>query len=123
MFYGYNYPKASSGNTGYQIDNAFSIYMIMDEDATVYLVIGIDAPGTPKNAENQKTLSASITSTGLTGLATDPSVVLRDDVGDWNGNWNAATGSASADWRWAPCCTDGGVIGPLPSDGFSMTFR
>ena len=32
FFYAYNYPKKSSGNTGYMISGAISFYLVMDAD-------------------------------------------------------------------------------------------
>lgn len=81
LFYGYNWPKGMSGNVGYEIPDAISFYMVMDNSSSVYLVVAIDAPGN-SNPDNGKSLKAELTSTGLVGLATDPSLVIRDDPGE-----------------------------------------
>ena len=82
MFYGYNYPSTSSGNTGYTIASAMAVYLVMDANLDVYLVISLDAPGSSAILNSQKGLRMTATSTGLTGLSTPPAVVQSDDPGE-----------------------------------------
>ena len=82
LFYGYNFPSGSSGNTGYVVPSAIALYMVMDENLAVYLVISLDAPGSTAIPNSQKRLAMSVTSTGLVGLDTPPALVQADDPGE-----------------------------------------
>ena len=84
-------------------------------------VIGLDEPGSYAIPRSQKNLVMSVTSTGLVGLDTPPALVQADDPGEVS-SWNAASGTFTADWQWAGCCTDGAVIGPFPSEAFTLTM-
>ena len=56
---------------------------------------------------------AAVYMEGLTGSA----LIVEDGPGDialWD--LNSSSGEADIDWAWADCCTDGVVIGPLPTD-------
>ena len=44
-----------------------------------------------------------------------------DDYGEVS--WNSATGTGSGTWKWASCCTDGAVIGPMPAAGFTLLMH
>ena len=118
MFYGYNYPSTNSGNTGYVNQDAMSVYMVMDSGNNVYLVVGLDAP-IPGRYSGARRVWMTWTSTGLAGGST--AIVQSDDNGEVT--WNTAAGTGTASWRWVTCCTDGAVIGPMPSQGFSLTFH
>ena len=61
LFYGYNYPSRSSGNTGYFTASAMALFMIMDVNLNVYLVIGLDEPGSYAIPRSQKNLVMSVT--------------------------------------------------------------
>ena len=119
LFYGYNFPSVSSGNTGYAIADALVIYMVMDSSSAVYLVVSLDKAHNNNNP-NGKKLSMGFTSTGLTGLSPQVALVQADDPGEVS--WNSGAGTGSGTWRWATCCTDGAVIGPMPTDGFTLTM-
>ena len=98
LFYAYNYPEESSGNTGYSMRDTIQMYMVMDASGAVYLVIGLDAPQNTGNT-GQKRISASFTSTGLTGLLTPPTVVLSMAVR--SGCASAVLSSTRlAEWPW-----------------------
>ena len=47
-------------------------------------------------------------------------IVLEDDPGETT---NPSAGIFRGNHTWSPCCTDGMVIGPLPSSGWAMTAR
>ena len=123
FFYAYDYPSRSSGNTGFVNPDAITLYTVMDVLERVYLVITLDSPGNqyPSEGDYGKNMSVTFTSEGLVGLATPPAVVQGDDPAEVS-NWDAATGTATANWRWKPCCTDGAVIGPIPDSNFSLTM-
>jgi hypothetical protein len=188
LFYAQNHPVGSSGNTGYQNQDAASFYMsarraasaaaprrpvaqpcaphaapraqrsacprlnrlrpscvfasradrprlsmharvrftlgyaVMDTSKKVYLIIGLDqASPAVDNPANGRKIAMTFTSTGLTNLAAPPAVVVKDDDSEVQ-DWNEATGSTTATWKWATCCTDGAVIGPLPSSGFTLSI-
>ena len=54
--------------------------MIMDDTNQTYLVLTLDAPGNNNQGSyNGKTLSASFSSTGIVGLETQPTTVVKDD--------------------------------------------
>ena len=94
----------------------------MDVAKQVYLIVGLDqANPSVDNPANGRKIAMTFTSTGLTELATPPSVVVKDDAGEV-GDWNATAGGTTASWKWATCCTDGAVIGPLPSSGFTLSI-
>lgn len=112
MFYAYNYPSTSSGNSGYNRRNTLSIYMINDDANDAYIVLSVDIPNSGQTGGD--TLSVDITSTGIPGAR----VILSDDAGEVT--WDTATGVGSATWGWSECCTDGAVIGPLPRSGFTL---
>ena len=62
-----------------------------------------------------------ITSVGLAGN-TNVAVTLKDDPSDF-GDWDNTSGSMTgANWKWASCCTDGGVMSGLPPKDWCMTF-
>ena len=119
LFYGYNFPSSSSGNTGYAIADALVIYMVMDSSSAVYLVISIDKAQNYNNAGGKR-LSMGMSSTGLAGNSPATKLVQADDPGEVQ--WNSGAGTGSGTWRWATCCTDGAVIGPMPTDGFTLTM-
>lgn len=59
------------------------------------------------------------------GLAGDPNISsqLRDDPKEF-GLWNVESGELlDAWWKWSSCCTDGGVLGFLPSTDYCLTLK
>ena len=126
VFYGYNYPYRWSANTGYFAEDTVTIYLIVDTLDRVYLVLTLDQPGTNPGG----IFAMDVTSTGLPN---DGSVatVLMDDGPEQQlskdrgrlplGLWDGTEGSFY--WKWATCCTDGMVLGPMPLVEWQMTFQ
>lgn len=127
LFYAYNFPKSSSSNTGYEAAETHILFFVQDTSNQLWLAIVLDAAN---NADGGK-LRLAINSTGVGGYGTK--IQLRDDyVADRAScasitsdcyAWDTVSGRGTFSWKWATCCTDGMVLGPLPSTGFSMELK
>jgi hypothetical protein len=132
MFYAYDSPRVVSSNNGYAEKEKSDFFFIQDAGNDVFLVMAHDAPANRDGGQIQ----LSVTSTGL---GTDTYVAQKDDVagveyyspGDSKKcqdkttdcfAWDNTIGEGSFAWNYAPCCTDGVVLGPLPQLDFSMEF-
>lgn len=113
MFYAYFYPHHYSSNSGYNKMKTMTIYMIIDDIGDAYAVMSVDVPN---NGERSAVAMTMVSNLG----GTDASVVLSDDGREFI--WDQATGIGQANWNWVSCCTDGGVLGPLPSSDFFIEF-
>ena len=103
-WYQYGAPKGASANTGLALSNRTLEFLYADPtDGKYYVVIIHDAA--PDSGGGKSTIQVS----GAIGA----SVMIMDDPGEGNPNVNPTTGNGTLKWVWAPCCTDGAVIGPL----------
>jgi hypothetical protein len=113
LFYAYSFPDKASANTGYSTKDALTMYFVRDVSGSISLLMTAGKVGGKKGK-----LHLSATSTGLAG--TGVQVIRGDDAHEVA--WNDADGTGTFNWEWYSCCTDGAVIGPLPAEGFTMTF-
>ena len=117
LFYAYNFPDGASANTGYMFDKTMGVYFVQDEADDVYFVVTV---GKAHGSRYRRAhLHMTATSTGLAG--TDMRVIRGDDSREVS--WNTHAGTGRFQWKWGSCCTDGMVLGPIPSDGFTMTLK
>ncbi|GBG26373.1 Hypothetical Protein FCC1311_025942 [Hondaea fermentalgiana] len=133
LFYGYDYPTSGSSNTGFADDNALTMFFLVDSDYRGYWVLAIDKPDGVDADDGY--LGMSINGSGLDGagvnvqLKDDPAVkdvgnaCEKSDLKDEGFGrdcyaWNGTHGSFI--WRWHQCCTDGMVLGRLPSTDFCI---
>lgn len=129
LFYGWGYPNGWSSNTGYDNEDALTIYFIRDDSGQEYMVMTIDA----LNDGSGGHLAIDIQSVNLQGLG----ITILDDpteqkymswIFETGSNYSApqyyneSTGSGALGWIWGPCCTDGLVLGPITNTDWSMTF-
>ena len=115
-WYGYGVPDAASANTGLNLTNQVQLMLYEDPDGLLYVVVIVDDVNDGSGGAFTMTVS------GLQGT----SAVVEDDPGE-NGNtfkYDPATGDAEFKWTWAPCCTDGVVVGPLgcADGGFEISI-
>ena len=113
LFYAYNFPVRASANTGYDFTRTLGMYFVQDAAGSVYLVLTV---GKRHSVSGKLTMYA--TSTGLAG--TSARMIRSDDRNE--AKWDAAAGTGTFKWRWASCCGDGAVLGPLPSNGFTLSL-
>jgi hypothetical protein len=124
-FYAYGHPYSWSANTGLERKNTITLFLLADEDDTMFLFYIVDAPWDGSGGEFDMTLTATApvlveNSDGTTSLP----LLLRDD--EWNQyTFDGASGVGSFNWLWLECCTDGLVIGPLPKESpvWNITFE
>lgn len=135
LFYAYNNPTTSSSNTGFDEDNSLVMFFVQDTDYRGYWVVVIDKP--EAKSQDSGMLELLIDSVGLDDQNVE--VLLYDDIpkGPMGENctvenirlenhgvdcydWNSQTGSGRFIWRWNKCCTDGMVLGSLPSSNFCI---
>ena len=103
-FYQYGSPNNASSNTGFEVVDRINQFLYEDPtDGKYYLVIFVDAAN--DNDGGNTTMSVK----GAFGA----SITLMDDPSEGGSSVNATTGNGTLKWNWAPCCTDGAVIGPL----------
>lgn len=117
-YYAYGLPRGLSANTGQYMLAATSIYVIVDETATVYMIITSDMP--ERSGSTLHTVAVSLRGVNLDGAGVD--ILLRDDDAD-SYTWDSGTASGGFRWWWGSCCTDGVLIGPLPTVNYSMVFE
>ena len=118
-FYGYHAPRRFSANVGRYIPGATSVYMIVDESPSAYMIITSDEPGRTANG----THTASVTLRGSSTLAgAGVQLLLSDDATDYL-RWDSQTATGQLTWWWAPCCTDGALLGPFPVSNYTMDFE
>ena len=139
VFYGYLGPsykgstwKQSSSNTGFSVQEGVSMFFVIDSDANGYWVVTVDTPGNSKLGEDSQVFSMSLSGTGIAGKGVR--IIRKDD--DLNTiippgetclsaeadcyDWDPEAGSGTFLWKWDPCCTDGMVVGKLPSNDFCV---
>lgn len=90
-----------------------SVYMIVDDSGEAYMVISQDVPDSGSSS------SVSVQMDSNLG-GSNARVVLADDGSEFS--WNQGAGTGRGTWSWGSCCTDGGVLGPLPSSAFFIEF-
>ena len=120
-----------SGNTGFEQADTALFYFVQDEADATYFVLVYDKPrkGASGGRAQMRIDAPELAGTGV-------QLVLKDDNANracsFNaagrpGNdcyeWDPATGSGSFGWKWASCCTDGMVLGPLPQDGWCFNLQ
>jgi len=117
VFYSLGRPTASSSNTGFETADAVTLFFVVDDQGKGLFIINYDAPG-GSGSSNGAILN--MTSTGLSG---DENVtfLVYDDERERD-DWDTVTGSVLAQWNWVNCCTDGAVLGYLPSSGFCLNL-
>jgi len=121
-FYSLNSPIDSSSNTGFETFDAVTLYFVVDDKGKGLFVINYDKPHNPKTSEFSRVAQLDITSEGLAGVE-GVTALVKDDATEF-GNWDVASGSMiGAIWTWGACCTDGGVIGYLPSSDFCLNLE
>jgi len=124
VFYSLGRPRSASSNTGFETVDAVSLFFVVDDKGKGLFIINYDAQGGSGEGSNgnQNRAILDMTSTGLAG---DENVtfLVYDDEGERK-PWDTVTGSVTrATWNWANCCTDGAVLGYLPSNGFCLNLR
>ncbi|MFH1531663.1 MAG: putative metal-binding motif-containing protein [Pseudomonadota bacterium] len=112
-WYHYGSPEAASANTGYEISNKTQLMLYEDDLGQLYLAIVND------RYDDGSGGYVDVTITGMTGA----SWVLYDDppTSDTYG-MNPVTGAGWAKWHWIECCTDGGILGPIETNGGGYEF-
>mgnify|MGYP000318109768 CR=1 FL=1 len=115
QYYGYNTPYGASANTpdGLEQPNTLSLFLFRDGSDNLSLFQIVDKANDGSGASVQ----TQITSAGLAGAGL--SFIVRDDPGDSSYVWNDATGSANLSQSTWPCCTDGFVLGYLPTNSLT----
>ncbi len=103
-FYGYT---GGSGATGLEKAELSQFLLHQGPDGSLSLVVINDKPSNSGGGGLDMTIASGFG---------DATVLVSDDGGEFTIN-NA--GQAVAVWKWATCCTDGGVLGPLP-DSFTL---
>jgi len=138
LFYAYGYPIPSSSNTGFSDDDSLAMFFVLDTDYRGYWVLTIDRPDGID--ENDGYLDLQISSEGTKSsnveikLHDDPAIADTGDEcreNDVEGKtynrdcyaWDSGTASGNFIWRWHPCCTDGMVLGKLPSKDFCIDVK
>ncbi|MEC8022639.1 MAG: putative metal-binding motif-containing protein, partial [Myxococcota bacterium] len=102
-FYQYGTPNGASANTGLETVNKALEFLYEDPtDGKYYLMIILDSPGGGGGNVN-------MTISGAVGA----NLLVMDDPGEGNPQFNSASGSGTLKWNWVNCCTDGALIGPL----------
>jgi hypothetical protein len=104
-FFSYGDPDPASFNTGLEESNTLVVMVYRAPDGLDYLAVTVDAVGDGTGG------AAVADFTGLYGS----SLVISDDPGE--ATMNPVTGIGKADWKWAGCCTDGVIYGPLGCNG------
>ena len=104
-FFSYGDPDVASFNTGLEEDNTIVVMLYRDPDGETYLALTIDGVGDGTGG------AAVAKFEGLFGA----SLVVSDDPGE--ATMNSATGVGVGNWKWAGCCTDGVIYGPLGCNG------
>jgi len=124
LFYAYNSPNGASSNTGFEQDKAVIVYFVVDADGDLSVVLTFDRP---RNGNGGR-VEMNIDAPELRGK--ELTFDLRDDnheprCGGGHCQWNSATGKVEGmRWDWFSCCTDGMVLGNLPSsEGFQIPFN
>eukprot|EP00854_Cymbomonas_tetramitiformis_P001453 gene1453-2075_t len=134
-FYGYDHPEASSANTGYELSDTVLVYFIVDTNNEVNMVQVLDQANDGSGGALIQEFSISEEHAEAVNFK------LMDDDGDttcirddptcatycmYNNfdcySLDTGTGRGSMYQRWDTCCTDGTVMGPLPSTDFCFTF-
>lgn len=132
LFYAFRHPRHASSNTGFERDETAQFLFLIGHDdlndltnPKLYFLMGLDRPGNADGGE----LALKVTNLP----STDTKISLMDDGGDaaasgsrpWDycwtrsgdcGTWDASNGRGSFSWKWWDCCTDGAVLGDLPTD-------
>ena len=127
MFYALGYPIGSSANTGYYAHDAAMMFMVEDEGGRMHLVLTLD----DTNAQGDTTGGRLTLDVSTSPPQTTIDLELLDDRTEYNNNvvrsgatryreWNSSAGRGSFHWAWGACCTDGMVLGPMPTTGFQM---
>jgi len=110
-WYHYGSPENASANTGYEISNKTQLMLYEDDLGLLYLVVIND------RYDDGSGGNVNMTVTGMEGA----DWVLQDDPGEGYGGIDAA-GNGWATWHWVECCTDGGILGPLETNGGGYEF-
>ncbi len=113
-FFSYGDPDNASFNTGLELSDTIVVMLYREPDGQTYLAAIVDQAGDGSGG------SAKAEFSGLFGA----SLVVSDDPNEAT-QVDLATGTASASWSWAGCCTDGVIYGPLGCDGngFEVTVN
>jgi len=141
-FYAYGHPFSWSANTGTERSNTINLFFLKDEDGTFFSFYIIDKAWDGDGGDYKMTLTATAPvvrvfnatemlyydryenyfkgdipgATTWKGNRTvdEIPIMLRDDP--WNVyTYDKETGKAEFHWYWLECCTDGMIVGPLPS--------
>jgi hypothetical protein len=104
-FFSYGDPDNGSFNSGLEESNTAVLMIYRAPDGLDYLAVTVDAAGDGSGG------AAVADFTGLYGAA----LVVSDDPGE--ATMDPFTGIGKADWKWAGCCTDGVIYGPLGCNG------
>ncbi len=103
-FYQYNTPNGASSNTSFELADAASMFLYEDtQTGEVSLVVILDDITARGDADGG---AAEMSFDCLPATAT---VDLADDGTEVSGSGMNVMG----DWAWAPCCTDGAVVGGI----------
>ena len=95
-FYSYNSPNASSANTGFEQSDTGIIFLTLDDLGNYGLVVILDLPNDGDGGDVELE---------ITGMAPGTVMVQGDEPGECG--TVQGDGSASCDWHWVSCCTDG----------------
>ena len=128
----------SSSNNGYAIAEAAQFYFVVDAEKQGYLVTTVDKAGNDDFGNTSQRFSMALSGKGVSG--SDSRIIREDGPSDLvppPGKtcldapeltskkqdcyaWDPALGYGTFFWTWRACCTDGMVIGPLPSNDFCL---
>ncbi len=106
-FYAYGNPAGASSNTGLELSEEVVLFLYENTlTGEISLFILIDIAGDPTGGNGTIDFFC---------LPTSATLDFSDDPGEITGIFPTVT----ANWRWAPCCTDGALIGNV---GCNTTF-
>ena len=106
-FYQYNSPAHSSANTGHELSQHATLILHEDPSGELGMAVILDAPNDGSGGQ------ASLKFEGLPAV----SFAVADDTHE---TFDKQT--KRINWAWAPCCTDGAAIAPLPGGAcFTIT--
>lgn len=103
-FYAYGVPNGSSSNTGLETSNGMIILLyedLLSGETSLILVLDSENDGSGGNVD-----------INFNCLPPSAYIAVSDDNGELSGSAPNIVGN----FNWAPCCTDGGIIGGIGCD-------
>jgi len=97
-FYSYGYPNSASSNTGFEMHDTIVLFLTMDSNNQLSLVILVDAPGTGRCRAQAN----------FSGFPNGSFLAVSNDPGECGDV--QPDGTAYASWYSSFCCNDGGAF-------------